>query len=189
MLCFTPVLLFTEESLKAAVGAWRWLLAVRPDLGLSLFLEISDAWSWTVNQRMGLFSNAPRAPSPVAVSGAAASTSRDSHWEDPAPHRIWISFLSEQLNVLKFGNREVLDVLVKMLHKALANPEDLRFPSFASSDCSVLPQSVSTRYRLLHLTLRVLHSELFPPRLNIIETVLRERLYRAALTWFFHTPW
>ena len=60
MICWAPVIIFTEESLQTAVGAWTWLLAARPDLSLEIMSEISDSWSWTVDQRIGLFSDAER---------------------------------------------------------------------------------------------------------------------------------
>ncbi len=58
-------MVFTEESMEAAVWAWGWLLAARPDLTVLVHTKLTDAWCWTVEQRMGLFSG--MVPPPIAL--------------------------------------------------------------------------------------------------------------------------
>ena len=44
MIVWSPVLIFTAESLQTAVSAWTWLLSARADLHLEIMTEMSDAW-------------------------------------------------------------------------------------------------------------------------------------------------
>jgi hypothetical protein len=64
-------------------------------------------------------------------------------------------------------------MLVSMLNKALSRPEEL----------SALHASIATRFRLLLLCLRVIHSGALG---DISEMLLRERVYLAAVSWFCH---
>ncbi|EFA85243.1 phosphatidylinositol 4-kinase [Heterostelium album PN500] len=74
MVCYTPVIIFTPESMEVGITAWKWLLAERPDLTRFIMTSISDIWSWTVNQRIGLFSNTEREPSPLSISNTGSGS-------------------------------------------------------------------------------------------------------------------
>lgn len=51
---------------------------------------------------------------------------------------------------------------------------------------SYLPSSVITRFYFLLLCLRFLHSNFIKD--NLMEVILRARIYQAALTWFAYEP-
>eukprot|EP01116_Phalansterium_solitarium_P022214 TRINITY_DN7253_c0_g1_i2.p1 TRINITY_DN7253_c0_g1~~TRINITY_DN7253_c0_g1_i2.p1 ORF type:complete len:2046 (+),score=784.72 TRINITY_DN7253_c0_g1_i2:171-6308(+) len=179
LVAWIPVLVFTPTSLQSAVTAWSWLLTARPDLSVSLMTEIASAWSWTVEERLGLFSDAVRKPSPLAVStvGPSATDGTEAAWRsDVGPHQTWINFLAERFVVIRDTNPTELRILTRMLHKALVNPDLL----------SYMPLSVCCRFRLLLLCLKVLHSDVIGD--NMLETLLRERVYQAALGWFNYKP-
>eukprot|EP01114_Cavostelium_apophysatum_P015265 TRINITY_DN4121_c0_g1_i2.p1 TRINITY_DN4121_c0_g1~~TRINITY_DN4121_c0_g1_i2.p1 ORF type:complete len:1498 (+),score=439.31 TRINITY_DN4121_c0_g1_i2:104-4597(+) len=182
MVCWVPVLLFTEDTLRTGVGAWTWLLVARPDLSMLVMNEMRSAWEWTIDERIGLFTNAERKSSPLSVSKEDVKKQRKAshHFADPNPHKIWIDFLSERFVVSLHGHREHFNVLLKMMLKAV-------------HDChmfSSLPNSVCIRFKLLLLCLRMLQSV---AQFNfksdpLTESVLRENVYKAALSWFCYSP-
>jgi phosphatidylinositol 4-kinase len=87
--------------------------------------EIAEAWHWTVEKRVGLFSKTNRPPSPVSVYKVDFTT-HIHRLDDPTPHRIWIDFLSERLTVIRNSHPQQLRILHKMMQQALFNPEGLR---------------------------------------------------------------
>ena len=106
------------------------------------------------------------------------------------------SLLSGKFNTLTmiliylrmYARPEKMQILVKMSMKALSNPEGLwqNQNNRNLKEFSIHPQSVIIRFRLLLLCLRLLYTRAVQN--NMIEAVLREKLYKAALTWFFHSP-
>lgn len=178
MICWAPVIIFTQESLQIAVSVWTWLLAAKPNICMNVMSEIYEAWAWTVDSRIGLFSNAPRKASPLSITKVSKEEVHELSEGGATPHRIWIEFLSEQYIIRKYGSvgGVGMRILVKMMQKALANPNAL----------SIQPSSLCVRFRLLLLCLRILHTSAIQD--NLLETLLRERLYQSALTWFFHQP-
>ena len=51
-----PFVAFTPSSIAAGIEAWTWLIGERPDLEISLMIDISEAWAETIKLRKGLFS-------------------------------------------------------------------------------------------------------------------------------------
>ena len=49
---------FVVAAANAAVVAWRWIAAKRPDLGMTLFSEVVSTWNASAAQRIGLFAAA-----------------------------------------------------------------------------------------------------------------------------------
>jgi hypothetical protein len=105
--------------MEAAVWAWGWLLAARPDLTVLVHTKLTDAWCWTVEQRMGLFSgmgpppdctscclshrdpDTKRPPSPLNMEKAdPASAKQPQRRATPTPHRLWLDFLVERFEVI-----------------------------------------------------------------------------------------
>lgn len=48
----------TPASISTGTEAWTWLVRERPDLEISLMLEINAAWLSTIEQKKGMFSSA-----------------------------------------------------------------------------------------------------------------------------------
>ncbi len=68
--------------------------------------KLADAWAWTVAKRVGLFSDAPRKASPLAMkpeappAGAKAGLQREA-LANVRPHRLWLRFWSERFEVVQ----------------------------------------------------------------------------------------
>ncbi|PRP86765.1 phosphatidylinositol 4 kinase, putative-like [Planoprotostelium fungivorum] len=177
LVCWSPVLVFQRDTMTIAVGAWNWLLSDRPELRTQVMAEICDAWYWTIENRVGLFSDVKRPPSPVSVNRVHLSQDHLAVGKnDPSPHRIWIEFLHERFVVTRHTSPDEFSLILRMCHHALAKPESF----------NVLPLSVAIRFRLLLLCLELIHSG--SVRDIALEHVLRERVYRCALHWFTYEP-
>ena len=206
---WAPVRAFTKASLEAGTAAWAWLLPALGRLSAEyLMSQIWLAWSWTIDSRMGLFSDSPRPLSPLSVkqtattggSGAEeseeerAAAERKRQKDDCAPHRIWLQFLSERLTVSQNSENGQVKILLKMLYKACADPGKL----------SVLAESFGTRFRMLLLATRVAlvmkewrvqqvqlqsidgqsRPAAFLGAQNVTEMIFFDRILSAALSWF-----
>eukprot|EP01113_Clastostelium_recurvatum_P021993 TRINITY_DN2614_c0_g1_i1.p1 TRINITY_DN2614_c0_g1~~TRINITY_DN2614_c0_g1_i1.p1 ORF type:complete len:2071 (-),score=563.44 TRINITY_DN2614_c0_g1_i1:69-6281(-) len=210
MVCWTPVLLFTPETMMVAVSVWEWLLADRADLSLIVMASMLDIWSWTIDERIGMFSDSERPPNPLAIAthagsgpvgqapdGRSTPSASASHLPAPntdsallssplhisasartshVPHRLWLGFMEARFVVVRHSHMDQLAVLTKMLHKALVDPLAL----------SVLPGTAGTRYKLLLLCMRFIQGNHIADAMS--ENLLRERVYLAALSWFYHEP-
>ncbi|KAF2076319.1 hypothetical protein CYY_002375 [Polysphondylium violaceum] len=199
LVCYAPAYIFTPESMSIGISCWKWLLAERPDLTIFIMTSLSDIWSWTVNQRVGLFTNTQRDPSPLAISSksnsdesntqptpaaatptpSTASNTTTSHKTDKTsdvPHKIWIDFLEERFSIIKYSSQEQLDIIIAMLHKSIADPDLL----------SVSPKSLGTRFKLLLLCMRLIQGD----HIRDVQSarLLRQRVYLASLGWFYLPP-
>ena len=201
---WVPVRAFTKASLEVATAAWAWLLPALERLSAEyLMSQIWLAWSWTIENRMGLFSDSPRPQSPLAGPSVATVNSNSNGEEadeekrakdDCAPHRIWLQFLSERLTVSQNSENGQVKILLKMLYKACADPGKL----------SVLAESFGTRFRMLLLATRVAlvmkewrvqqvqlqsvdgqsRPAVFLGAQNVTEMIFFDRILSAALSWF-----
>jgi phosphatidylinositol 4-kinase len=146
---WVPVRIFTRDSLDVATSAWSWLLAASPQLADSLMAQVWLAWSWTIEARMGLFSDAARPESPLAIKRDSAGTTGSAVQRkcDCGPHRVWLSFLAERLVVAENAENGHINILFKILYKSCADPRKL----------SVLSQSFGTRFHMLLLALKLAH--------------------------------
>eukprot|EP01133_Synstelium_polycarpum_P009767 gene9767-11405_t len=180
LVCYAPALLFTPEAMHVGVSSWKWLLAERPDLTTFIMTSIGDIWAWTVNQRIGLFSNTERDASPLAISATTSSEPRDAptpqERHNHVPHRIMIEFLEERFSVVRYSSSEQISILAGMLQKAIADPMML----------SVAPRSLGTRFMLLLLCMRFIQGDHIPD--PSLVALMRERVYLAALSWFYLSP-
>ncbi|KAH3743357.1 phosphatidylinositol 4-kinase alpha [Pelomyxa schiedti] len=166
-LVWAPVELFSVESMQVGVAVWGWLLAERVDLAIKIMSEISHAWFWTVDNHKGLFNQAPRPPSPLAAEPSASQFTGNEH----APHRVWIKFLRQRHAVIQTTSKPLLQILSKMMAKALNTPETW----------TLLPSSLGTRFQILLLAMQV-----FPSCVE--ESYLRQRIFACAFQWFENFP-
>lgn len=51
-----PVRMFTEASTSLAQEVWTWIADSRPELESRLMIEVVQAWTTTIANRQGLFS-------------------------------------------------------------------------------------------------------------------------------------
>jgi phosphatidylinositol 4-kinase len=177
-LVWTPVFLFSKDSINTAVFCWRWLSSSRPQFELPLLTEIAHAWQWTISQRLGLFSNNKEHEEAVELA-VDNSISKANNLENTKPHRIWVNYLAERFQVVSStAGKDLVHVYINILIRSF---EDT---SIMSTD----HYSLGTRFRLCLLSVIVAkHAEsvdAFPVSL------LRDRTYAAILDWFtLHPTW
>ncbi|KJE88947.1 type 3 phosphatidylinositol 4-kinase [Capsaspora owczarzaki ATCC 30864] len=204
LVCWAPVYVFSEKAMSVGAFCWSWIVAARPTLEESVLRELTLAWDWTLEKRMGLFCTSLRAANPLftpmssntkqtsagtallpAIASAAAAvkkilppTSEPSHPNktDAGPHKVWMRFFSERFEVIRHKSQVQIDLYASMIHRTLADPTHL----------SVHVSCTGVVYRVLLLALRLAQGTHIRSLLS--RYLLRERVYHAALAWFRVEP-
>ena len=52
-----PFAVFSPAVISASIEIWAWIIRERPDIEVSLIMEINTAWNSTIRQSAGLFSS------------------------------------------------------------------------------------------------------------------------------------
>jgi hypothetical protein len=95
----------------------------------------------------------------------------------PPPLHLFSCFLlSDRFKASRNANRETVNVLAMMLHKAFAHPELV----------TTEPSSFGARFRLLYLGLKLVQSDTSQDLRD--KELLRDRIYGCALQWFYTKP-
>lgn len=47
---------FSPSVISASIEIWAWIIRERPDMEVSLIMEINNEWNTTIRRRAGLFS-------------------------------------------------------------------------------------------------------------------------------------
>ena len=174
LVCWAPVMAFSEESMEAGVWIVGWLLAARADLEIAVLTKLADAWCHTVQSRIGLFTSTPRKPSPLSML-AHPPANADVGKSNATPHRIWLRFLIERFEIAKC-RASARQIYARILCCSLDDPERL----------STLPSAFLPRFLLLLFTFRVIHGGYLSSR--TLDHLLLDKLFSAAFAWFCHTP-
>jgi phosphatidylinositol 4-kinase len=182
-ICWAPFVAYTPESLECGVFAWRWLIAARPEFHLHILTELREVWCWTIEERIGLFSDVERDPSPLSVHTELHDNMEEEEVRkyhrrfcDVRPHRMFIDWLVEHFAVASRGQREEKAVFEEIIVGALRRP--LHF--------STLPQSMTSRFRLLLFALDFLHGQHHTSPVS--ESLIRAGVYSVACRWFCSRP-
>ncbi|CAG0882290.1 unnamed protein product [Darwinula stevensoni] len=172
--CSSLVDFFTVSAAECSVHCWTWLLSARPDLEQVFLQEMITAWHASVSRGLGLFTPVKASPSPMA-------TSEDIILKpDPpyvTPHRIWIKFLCERIEMVKYYSQDQVEIFAKMLHRTLHT-----FEGSFNSHQNRHVACVGPRFSLLSAGLSLLQGDILPR--SICKNALRERVYYAALDYF-----
>lgn len=176
---WTPVYIFTSDTMNTAIYCWRWLSTTRPDLEAALLTEMYHAWCWTKSQGIGLFSGSKNDVGPVelavsadhAVGNASSFKDRQPRNRNHLPHRMWINFLSDSYTL---SGKLYSDIFMKIILKGLENPTSLSHEA----------DSIGTRFRLCYLGTLVARLSSDTEHVSL----LRSRVYAACLEWFTQIP-
>ncbi|EGD73415.1 Pik4ca protein [Salpingoeca rosetta] len=173
VLVWAPVKLNSVPAMTTAVACWSWLVSSRPEMETRILCAMEAAWSWTIENRVGLFS-----------SDHGHSQGREEVFEadmraDPAheqPVGLWLSFLIERFTVIAPRSLSQSQLITSMVVAALrAAPSVCRQASFWES-----------RWKLYRLALTILHMR---TQLNDnVQVVLRSQLYSSVLDYFSVPP-
>lgn len=97
--------LFTSGAVSAAVECWQWIVSARPDLEFCFLQEMSAAWQFAFEKRMGLFAIEVEDAivNPLAVHEGAQLLPVPPLVE---PHDLWIRFLIERIEIAKHCSQD-----------------------------------------------------------------------------------
>lgn len=103
--------------MRSAVECWQWLITSKPELEIRFLQEMVSAWNCTVQKRIGLFSTSQPLTSPLAAYEGARLE------PDPPfvkPHGIWVQFICELVETVKYSSYEKVEMLASLIHRSLA---------------------------------------------------------------------
>ncbi|CAH0558143.1 unnamed protein product [Brassicogethes aeneus] len=173
-IAWSQVELFTVEAMRTAVECWQWLITSKPDLEIRFLQEMVSAWGCTVNKKLGLFQATETPTSPLAAyEGCQLGP-------DPPfvrPHAIWVQFICELVETIKYSSYEKVEMLASLIHRSLAMCVGQEPP------CQTRHVSaVGVRFKLLTCGLYLLQGDILPK--SLAKNVLRERIYCSCLDYF-----
>ncbi|KAK9746290.1 PI4-kinase N-terminal region [Popillia japonica] len=170
----SQIRLFTSEAMTTSVECWQWLITAKPELQVRFLQEMSAAWNFTVQKRMGLFSEAPQQTSPLAKHEGVTLQPNPPYVK---PHAVWVYFISEMVETAKYNSYEVVEILATLIHRSLAMNVGSPVPN-QTRDVS----AVGVRFKLLQCGLSLLQGDILPK--SLAKNVLRERIYCSCLDYF-----
>ena len=162
--------------MTTATECWQWILTARPDMKLLFLQEMFSAWQYTVDKRMGLFSDEESQNTPLAVSESCKLSPYPSAIK---PHEHWISFIVSLIETAKYCCQETVEIISLLLHRSL--PLDMGLPS-DGYHLNRHVSSVGTRFKLLSCGLLLLQSDVLLK--SVSKNILRERVYCNSLDYF-----
>ncbi|CAJ0959757.1 unnamed protein product, partial [Mesorhabditis belari] len=189
----TPLKNFTESTLELCLLSWSWLLAARKDVQMRFLQELSQSWAWCARLGLGIFEREIPNPSPLCE-----QIQQPRRPPFLAPHRAWINFIAERVDVAKYSSREELDVVEGMFASTISlsvgsaqSQSTVRSPigSVAIEHNVLLTrhvEAVGLRFRLLTCVLSMLQGDANNHRLS--NNILRQRVYASALHYFTLPP-
>eukprot|EP01132_Coremiostelium_polycephalum_P009672 gene9672-11857_t len=210
LVCYAPAFIFTPDSMNIGISAWKWLLAERADLTQFIMTSIGDIWSWTVNQRIGLFSNSERDPSPLAISAPSKDSSVPSTFAGASPSAATAATNGSSNSNFTYGpttsSKNKIDKTNDLPHKIWIHFLEERFSvvKYSSQEqvdiiigmmqkaisdpnsLSVSPKSLGTRFKLLLLCMKIIQGDHIKD--VSCSKLMRERVYLGALSWFYLPP-
>ncbi|XP_043226058.1 phosphatidylinositol 4-kinase alpha-like isoform X2 [Amphibalanus amphitrite] len=178
LVAWSPAIMFTEPAMRTGIQCWEWVLSARPDLEISFLREMCAAWQYTIDKRLGLFSEQEPEVNPLAVYEGCSIEAKPPF---VAPHHLWVQFLLERVEIARYRSRDQVDLLCSLLHSTL---------SFSvGGERGAMTRhvaAVGTRVRLLTCGLILLQSDVLPKTQG--KVALRERIYYACLDYFCGRP-
>ncbi|KAJ8972794.1 hypothetical protein NQ314_000030 [Rhamnusium bicolor] len=156
-IAWSQVELFTIEAMRTAVECWQWLITSKPGLEIRFLQEMVSAWKCTVQKRLG----GNLEPDPPFV----------------RPHGIWVQFICELVETIKYSSYEKVEMLASLIHHSLAMNVGSEPP------CQTRHVSaIGVRFKLLTCGLSLLQGDILPK--SLAKNVLRERIYCSCLDYF-----
>jgi phosphatidylinositol 4-kinase len=169
-LCWAPVSFFHEDTIDTVIDCWKWLLSARTDLELQIIPEIVSAWNCTVDKKLGIFSPNAEFKNPlICVEEKEVVPPIGAHGQ-------WIKFFAERIESIKYSSLDQAELFANMLHRSLSivigrKQSHSRHVSF-----------IGAKFRLLFCALSLVQGDVLLR--TISKSVLRERIYSAALDYF-----
>ncbi|CAH1183299.1 unnamed protein product [Phaedon cochleariae] len=173
-IAWSQVELFTVEAMRTAVDCWQWLITSKPELEVRFLQEMVSAWKYTVQKRLGLFSVSKNQTSPLA---AYEGCTLEPDNPFVKPHGIWVQFICELVETLKYSSYEKVEMIASLIHNSLAMSVGSEPPS--QTRCV---SAIGVHFKLLSCGLSLLQGDILPK--SLAKNVLRERIYCSCLDYF-----
>nr|CAD7444999.1 unnamed protein product [Timema bartmani] len=164
--------------MSTAVDCWLWLLSARPQLELLFLQEMLSSWQCVVDKRLGLFSGQEGSTFPLERCNPCGKEQTSPY---VTPHRVWIQFLSELLESVKYSSDDKVSMMVSLLHRSL--------PGTVGDIDRHLNRHISTvgiRFSLLACAMSLLQSDVLT--ISLSKIMLRVRVYANCLDYFCCPP-
>ncbi|KAJ2617380.1 phosphatidylinositol-4- kinase [Coemansia sp. RSA 1365] len=186
LLVWVPLTLLDDSLMRATSHAWTMLIVERPDVEVLIMVELTIAWTWLIQQHLGLFSKRfePRSPfaakmsyTPSDKSARARAYAVISH--TLAPHMLLIEFLAQRFDSVKhlpYCNFAVISAILRILQVTFDNVDRISSNALARGPL----------FMLVHLGFKLL--KLGFESSPILEVKLRNGLYDLAFRWFALPP-
>ncbi|KAL0266294.1 UNVERIFIED_CONTAM: hypothetical protein PYX00_008881 [Menopon gallinae] len=178
VVAWSQVTLFTQVATETAVECWSWILTARPDLELRFLQEMFAAWQYTVDKKIGLFSEEIEEVSPLAAHEGCLLEPKPPFVK---PHEIWVQFLCEIVESAKYNSQEIVEMVVALLHRSLPITVGAKY-----NHPNRHVGAVGVRFELLSCGLSLLQGDILQRSLS--KNVLRQRIYCNCLDYFCCVP-
>ncbi|KAJ1883006.1 phosphatidylinositol-4- kinase [Coemansia sp. RSA 1722] len=186
LLVWVPLTLFDERLMRAAAHMWTALIVERPEVEVLLMVEVTVAWQWLVQQHRGLFAQRFEPKNPFAARMSYTPSDKSARARAHAaisralaPHTLLIEFITQRFDSVKHlpdANFSVISATLRILQATFDSVERITTNALARGPLFML---VHLGFKLLNLGF-----ESSP----VLETTLRDGLYRMAFRWFALPP-
>ncbi|KAJ2888022.1 phosphatidylinositol-4- kinase [Coemansia asiatica] len=186
LLVWVPLTLFEERLMRASAHMWTTLIVERPAVEVLLMVEVTVAWMWLVQQHRGLFSQRFEPKNPFAARMSYTPSDKSARARAHAsiscalaPHTILIEFITQRFDSVKHlpdTNFNVISATLRILQATFDNASRITTNALARGPLFML---VNLGFKLLNLGF-----ESSP----VLESTLRDGLYRMAFRWFALPP-
>ncbi|CAG9769001.1 unnamed protein product [Ceutorhynchus assimilis] len=170
----SQVEVFSVEAMRTAVECWQWLITSKPELEMRFLQEMVAAWKCTIQKKLGLFSTTRPQTSPLAV---YEGCDLDPDTPFVKPHVIWVQFICELVETIKYSSYEKMEMIASLIHHSL--------PMSVGTDPPAITRhtsAVGVRFKLMTCGLSLLQGDILPK--SLAKNVLRERIYCSCLDYF-----
>ncbi|KAJ2814510.1 phosphatidylinositol-4- kinase, partial [Coemansia furcata] len=172
--------------MRATSHMWTTLMVERADIEVLIMVELTIAWTWLIQQHQGLFSQRFEPKSPFAAKMAYTPSDKSARSRGYAiisralaPHMLLIEFIMQRFDSVKHlprSNFNVINAILRILQVTFDNLQRITTNALARGPL----------FMLVHLGFKLL--KLGFESSPILETKLRDGLYKIAFRWFALPP-
>ncbi|KAJ8087995.1 phosphatidylinositol-4- kinase [Marasmius tenuissimus] len=177
-----PFEVATPPSISAAIEVWTWVIAEKPAAEVAIMSEILSAWSNTISQEKGVFSDAMNFEDPFYEPIGYSPPDKKEIDRDMntarrliSPHSLIIQMLFSRLQAARYRRPGVMFLIQHLVLRSARAHKSLSTHALARE----------SRFSFLLFGFETLKSSHLDA---VCESILRESLYGAAYSWFSVRP-